>query len=100
MEQLVGRGDLVLLAFTVLRQELNGDPDQENRPADTQERQGEELHHHQGENDPQQDRDARAEDKTQAPLLQRQPSAGERDYDRVVTRQYDVDPDDFEDREK
>jgi hypothetical protein len=78
--------------------EFHRDPDQKQRANHLQEGNSQDVGDDDGKQNPERDGGSGAEQDADAALLRRQRSAGERDDDRVVARQQDVDPDDLEKR--
>src|SRR4029434_11254077 len=90
--QLVARFDLFALTL-VLGDALDTDPDEQHGSDQLDVGQQQQLHREKRQDDAQYDSADHAPENAELPLLLRQIAAGERDDDRVVARQQDVDDD-------
>ncbi|MOA33949.1 hypothetical protein D3C78_1552890 [compost metagenome] len=88
------------MTIVLLRQQqLDPDPQQQRRTRQLEERQGQQLHGEEQQDNSQQDGPRHAADYGPAPLRFGQVPAGQRDHDRVVAAEQDVDGDDLQHRQ-
>ena len=88
-----------MLAAVVFRNQLDADPEEERRADKPEPRVHEQAHREEREQDAQPDRAEHAPEDSIPPLPLRQVAAGQRDHDRVVAREEDVDENDLGNRD-
>ena len=95
--QLVAAFDAGVRLLVLRHQQLDADPQQQQRADDLQEGNGQQRQRKEDQHDAQHDRARGAPQDALRALLRRQLAAGQRDDDRVVAAEQDVDQDDLAD---
>jgi hypothetical protein len=92
-------GDAGLVLGFFGQHQLDGNPHQQRAAGEHQQGNAQQEHDDDGKDDPENDGRERAQCDAPAAVLRRQAAAGERNHQRIVTAQHDVDGDDLEQRE-